>query len=104
MRGFDGGVALTATRGFRYDYLSRNDHQTEIEELAATFFGRPLRVQVQAGDAVSGAPAADTPAKPSAAEMTSAALAPPTVQSAVAILGGEVAEVRERKPRRREAE
>jgi hypothetical protein len=96
-------VALTAARGFRFDYLSRKDHQAEIEELAGTFFGRPVRVQIQAGD-VGAAAAAPEAAKPSAAEMTSAAMAHPTVQAAVAILGGEVAEVRERRPRRREAE
>jgi DNA polymerase-3 subunit gamma/tau len=99
----DGGVGLTATKGFRYDYLSRKDHQTEIEELAASFFGRPVRVLVQVGEA-HAAPAAETPAKPSGAEIKNAALAHPTVQAAVAILGGEVAEVRERRPRRREAE
>jgi hypothetical protein len=60
-------------------------------------------VLIQAGEA-NAAPAAETPAKPSGAEIKSAALAHPTVQAAVAILGGEVAEVRERRPRRREAE
>jgi DNA polymerase-3 subunit gamma/tau len=99
----DGGVGLTATKGFRYDYLSRKDHQTEIEELAASYFGRPVRVLIQAGDA-NPAAAPEAPAKASGAEIKNAALAHPTVQAAVAILGGEVAEVRERRPRRREAE
>jgi len=104
VRALDDGVGLTAPRGFRFDYLSRKDHQAEIEELAAAFFGRPVRVLVQAGDGSAAADAAAEPARPTAAEMTSAALAHPKVQSAVAILGGEVAEVRERRPRRREAE
>ncbi|MDX2170826.1 MAG: DNA polymerase III subunit gamma/tau [Deltaproteobacteria bacterium] len=103
VRGLDGGVGLTATKGFRFDYLSRKDHQNEIEELAASFYGRPVRVLIQAGD-VGAAPTPETPVKPSGAEMKNAALAHPTVQAAVAILGGEVAEVRERRPRRREAE
>jgi len=103
VRGFDAAAAvLRAPRGFRYDYLSRRDHQTEVEELAQRFFGRPVRIQFEAGDAAAG-PAAEAP-RPSAADLTSAALQNPAVKAAVQILGGEVAEVRERRARRRESE
>jgi hypothetical protein len=93
-------VAIEAPRGFRADYLSRRDHVTQIEELAVRFFGRPMRVQITAGDAVN-AGSAELP-RATAAERTSAALQDPAVQTAVNILGGEIAEVRERRPRRRE--
>ncbi len=93
-------VAIEAPRGFRAVYLARRDHVAQIEELAARFFGRPMRVQVTAAESGSaGEP--DAP-RPSAAERTSAALQDPAVQAAVNILGGEIAEVRERRPRRRE--
>jgi hypothetical protein len=62
-----------------------------------------VRVLVTAGEVAPAAAAAE-PARPSAAALTSAALENPAVKAAVAILGGEVAEVRERRPRRREAE
>jgi len=96
------GVALAAPRGFRFEYLSRKDHLSEIEALAAEYFGRPVRVQVAASD--GGAPPAADAQRPSTAALTSAAMENPAVKAAVAILGGEVAEVRERRPRRREAE
>ena len=93
-------AAVTAPRGFRADYL-RQDHLKEVETLAGRFFGRPLRIEITAAESIAnGSPAA--PPRPSSAELTSAAMRNPAVQAAVAILGGEVAEVRERKPRRRE--
>ena len=93
-------MAIEAPRGFRADYLSRQDHVAQVEELAARFFGRPMRVRVTAADLAPAA--APAPPRPSTAELTSAALLDPAVQAAVDILGGEVAEVRERRPRRRE--
>jgi DNA polymerase-3 subunit gamma/tau len=102
LRRLDGqDVAIEAPRGFRADYLSRRDHVAQIEELAVRFFGRPMRVQVTAGDAASAAPQTQPP-RATSAERTSAALQDPAVQAAVNILGGEIAEVRERRPRRRE--
>jgi DNA polymerase-3 subunit gamma/tau len=95
----DRTLALEAPRGFRADYLSRRDHVTQVEELAARFFGRPMRVRIAAAE-TAGGPA--EPPRPSAAELTNAALQDPRVQTAVNILGGEVTEVRERRPRRRE--
>ena len=94
------GMAIAAPRGFRADYLSRRDHVEQIEELAGRFFGRPMRVEVSAAEAAPDA-AAEAP-RPRTAELTSAALRDPAVQAAVNILGGEIAEVRERRPRRRE--
>jgi hypothetical protein len=99
----DAAATLAVPRGFRFDYLSRRDHLTLIEELAGRFFGRPLRVQIEVGEASNGAAPVEPP-RPSAAELTSAALQNPAVKAAVEILGGEVAEVRERRPRRREGE
>jgi DNA polymerase-3 subunit gamma/tau len=96
----DTTVNIEAPRGFRADYLSRRDHIAQIEALAARFFGRPMRVNVTA--AVVGSAAPPEPPRPTAAELTSAALQNPAVQAAVNILGGEIAEVRERRPRRRE--
>jgi DNA polymerase-3 subunit gamma/tau len=93
-------IAIAAPRGFRADYLARRDHVAQIAELAERFFGRAMRVQVAAGDTTSAA-AFDAP-RATTAELTSAALQDPAVQAAVNILGGEIAEVRERRPRRRE--
>jgi DNA polymerase-3 subunit gamma/tau len=93
-------MRIAAPRGFRADYLSRRDHVEQIEELAGRFFGRPMRVQVAAAEAAQDA-AAEAP-RQRTADLTSAALRDPAVQAAVNILGGEIAEVRERRPRRRE--
>jgi hypothetical protein len=79
--------------------LSRRDHVAQIEDLAARFFGRPMRVQVTASNPTAAAAA---PPRATTAELTSAAMQDPAVQTAVNILGGEIAEVRERRPRRRE--
>jgi len=101
LTGFDGqAITLEAPRGFRADYLSRHDHVAQIESLAARFFGRPMRVRLSASDAAREAPA--EPQRATAAELTNAALQDPKVQAAVSIFGGEVTEVRDRRPRRRE--
>jgi hypothetical protein len=99
----DQAAILAVPRGFRFDYLSRRDHLSLIEELAGRFFGRPLRVQVEVGEVTNGNAPAEPP-RASTAELTSAAMENPAVKAAVEILGGEVAEVRERRPRRREGE
>jgi DNA polymerase III subunit gamma/tau len=93
-------IAIEAPRGFRADYLARHDHVLQIESLAAQFFGRPMRVRLSAGGPPTET-AADA-ARPSTAELTKAALQDPQVQAAMNILGGEVTEVRDRRPRRRE--
>jgi hypothetical protein len=97
------GATLAVPRGFRFDYLSRRDHLSLVEELAGRFFGRSMRVQVEVGEASNGNAPVEAP-RASTAELTSAAMQNPAVQAAVQILGGEVAEVRERRPRRREGE
>lgn len=94
---------LSVPRGFRFDYLSRRDHLTLIEEIATRFFARSLRVVVEAADSGGGGVPAEAP-RASAADLTSAAMENPAVKAAMEILGGEVAEVRARRPRRREGE
>jgi DNA polymerase III subunit gamma/tau len=95
-------LRITAPRGFRFDYLNRRDHVGEIEELARRFFGRDLRLTVAEGAAAPTV--AGRPEKPSSAELAATALGNPAVRAAMEILGGEVAEVRERRTRRREEE
>jgi DNA polymerase-3 subunit gamma/tau len=98
-------LEIEAPAGFRHDYLARRDHVAEVEDLVGRFFHRPLRVVVQPGTAKKAA--ADEPpgeAATSAADLTTAALGDPVVRAAVEILGGEVAEVRSRRGRRREEE
>ena len=92
-------VALDAIKAGRFN-PRRNFSEAQIEELAARFYGRPMRVQVSASDAAT-AGSSEAPGA-TAAELTSAAMQDPAVQAAVSILGGEIAEVRERRPRRRE--
>ncbi len=100
------GLHIEAPRGFRYEYLARRDHVAEIEELARRFFAREMRVTVTARNAAneSGVSQAPEAARASRAELTAAALGNPVVKAAVEILGGEVAEVRPRRPKRREEE
>ena len=101
----DAAATLSVPRGFRFDYLSRRDHVTLVEEIAARFFGRPLRMVVEAADGAAngGAAPAEAP-RASVADLTNAAMQHPTVKAAMEILGGEVSEVRERRPRKREGE
>ena len=101
----DKELEIEASNNFRHTYLSRSDHVSEIEELAGRFFDRKLWVKVTMPTAPQMAAAADgsaKKAKSSSAERAEAALGNPIVKAAVEILGGEVAEVRERRPRRRE--
>jgi DNA polymerase-3 subunit gamma/tau len=101
------GVALEidAPAGFRHDYLARRDHVAEMEELARRFFERDVRVAVRPKSAANGNGSAQEEKKmESKADLTAAALGNPAVRAAVEILGGEVAEVRSRRPRRGEEE
>jgi DNA polymerase-3 subunit gamma/tau len=91
-------LALSVPHGHYYDYLAQREHTQLVEGLARRFFDRPLRVTV------SVAEAADEPAAApveSPAALHAAALGNPVVQAAVAILGGEVQEVRSRERRER---
>jgi DNA polymerase-3 subunit gamma/tau len=101
------GVALEidAPAGFRHDYLARRDHVSEIEELASRFFRREVRVLVRPKAVTNGNGSSGEEMKvESKADLTAAALGNPVVRAAVQILGGEVAEVRSRRPRGGEEE
>jgi hypothetical protein len=93
-------LELRAPRGFYYDYLARADHLAEVTELARRFFERDLVVKVRSDETANGTP--ETRAAQRAETMTNAtetALGNPVVRAAVDILGGEVQEVRQRRPR-----
>jgi DNA polymerase-3 subunit gamma/tau len=99
----DAVLEIEAPTSFRYNYLARRDHLEEMEELARQFFGSERRIKVRARGTPAAAGGATEEAKePSSAELATAALGNPIVRAAVDILGGEVAEVRARRPRRRE--
>jgi DNA polymerase-3 subunit gamma/tau len=89
-------LALTVPDGYYYDYLVQRGQTQLVEELARQFFGRPMRVTVNAAVAASQPEPA---AAPPAAALHEAALGNPAVRAAVEILGGEVQEVKAR-PRR----
>jgi len=89
-------LALTVPRGYYYDYLVQRGQTQLVEELARQFFGRPVRVTV---NAAVGASQPEPAVAPPAAALHEAALGNPAVRAAVEILGGEVQEVKAR-PRR----
>jgi DNA polymerase-3 subunit gamma/tau len=98
----DGAVlTLNVPRGYYYDYLAQRDHTQLVEELARRFFGRDLRVAVNAvdGEDSDGVPGGSTE---SPAALHAAALDNPAVRAAVDILGGQVQEVKARPRRGRE--
>ncbi|HXQ22662.1 MAG TPA: hypothetical protein VN812_13380, partial [Candidatus Acidoferrales bacterium] len=92
-------LALTVARGYYYDYLAQRDHTQLVEDLARRFFGRALRVIVNAAEAKEAA--ADAPVAESAAALHAAAMGDPVVRAAVEIFGGEVTEVKSRTRRGR---
>ena len=94
-------VALRVPAGHYHDYLAQRDHTQLVEELAQQFFGRPLRVTVQA---VSPADEFTAGTGESVADLRSAALGDPVVRAAVEIFGGEVQEVKSRTRRTRGTE
>ncbi len=95
------GLTLNVPRGYYYDYLAQRDHAQLVEELARRFFGRDLRVTVNAVDVDAAGAAAAEPAE-SPAALHAAALDNPAVRAAVEILGGQVQEVKARPRRGRE--
>jgi len=99
----DGPVlTLNVPRGYYYDYLAQRDHAQLVEELARRFFGRDLRVAVNAVEVEdSNGSAAESPESPAA--LHAAALDNPAVRAAVEILGGQVQEVKARPRRGRES-
>ncbi|MFI5364377.1 MAG: hypothetical protein ACHQ4J_02025, partial [Candidatus Binatia bacterium] len=80
--------------GYYYDYLAQRDHTQLVEDLARRFFGRALRVIVNAAEAKEAA--ADAPVAESAAALHAAAMGDPVVRAAVEIFGGAVTEVKSR--------
>jgi DNA polymerase-3 subunit gamma/tau len=95
-------LQIEAPAGFRFNYLVRRDHLAEIEDLARRFFRRDLRAELTSRSAANGTAEAASDARHSSADLTAAALGNPAVRAAMDILGGELAEVRPRRPRRRE--
>jgi DNA polymerase-3 subunit gamma/tau len=101
----DGALEIEAPTSFRFDYLARREHVTEMEDLVKEFFGGERRVTLRRKSDAAAGPGGDAngDAKaPAPADLATAALGNPIVRAAVDILGGEVAEVRARRPRRRE--
>src|SRR5207245_2629351 len=85
-------LVLNVPRGYYYDYLVQRDHTQQIQDLAARFFGRALRVGVNAidvGASLHQQPATDE----NPAALHAAALGDPVVKAAVEIFGAEVQEV-----------
>jgi DNA polymerase-3 subunit gamma/tau len=97
-------LALRVPKGYYYDYLAQRDHARLVEDLAARFFGRRVRVTVTAIDPSEQEAAASAVAAASPADLHAAALENPVVRAAVEILGGEVREVKSRTRRGRETE
>jgi hypothetical protein len=99
----DGPVlTLNVPRGYYYDYLAQRDHAQLVEELARRFFGRDLRVAVNAVEVEdSNGSAGESPESPAA--LHAAALDNPAVRAAVEILGGQVQQVKARPRRGRES-
>ncbi len=93
-------LELEVQEGFRANYLKDPGHLTSIEALAGEFFGRPIRVVVREL-ARAESQAEDKGREPSAAERADAVMQHPTVKAAMDILDGELAEVRQRKARKR---
>jgi DNA polymerase-3 subunit gamma/tau len=86
-------LTLNVPRGYLYDHLAQQSHIQLLEDLAARFFGRPLRASIVPRD-TSGSPEEEPP--PSPAQLQKGAMQNPVVQAAVQILGGEVQEVKSR--------
>jgi hypothetical protein len=106
MSALEGGIlTVEAPRGFYYDYLARRDHLEELEQFAGAFFGREVRANLVAQSAPESGASAVVGRKKAVAELRETALQDPAVRAAVQILGGEVQEVKARRPQgRREVE
>jgi DNA polymerase-3 subunit gamma/tau len=86
-------LTLDVPQGYLYDYLAQQSHIQLLEDLAARFFGRPLRASIAPKET---SPQPDEEAPPSPAQLHKGAMENPVVQAAVQILGGEVQEVKSR--------
>jgi hypothetical protein len=88
---------LKVPSGHFYDYLSAPANLNTLKDLAQRFFERALQITIEQRPPEPEAPAAP---EPSAAELHEAAVNNPSVKAAVEILGGEIQEVRQRRPRK----
>jgi DNA polymerase-3 subunit gamma/tau len=85
--------ALRVPAGYFYDYLVQKEAVAAVEDLAARYFGRTIRVSV----AELSSEASDAPTGPSNAELHDRALGNPIVKAAIEVFGGQVQEVRQRR-------
>ena len=91
-------LEIVAPEGFRASYLRDPDHLGSIEGLAASFFGRRVKVVIRTQKPAT-AEVEKIAAEPTAAERADMVMQEPMVRAAIDILGGELAEVRQRRPR-----
>jgi len=93
---FDGdALELAVPAGYYYDYLAHRDHLKLVEDLAARFLGKPVRVSVTEGS-LPPAPTEEVAEKPTRAQQAANVMAHPVVRAAVDILGGELHDVKTR--------
>jgi len=93
-------LKMAAREGFRANYLRDPDHLGRLEELAAGFFGRRVKVVIRT-EKPATAKREKVSAEPTTAERVDMVMQEPMVRAAIDILGGELAEVRQRRPRER---
>jgi DNA polymerase III subunit gamma/tau len=94
----DDVLDIEAPAGFRANYLQDATRSADMEELAAEFFGRRVRARVSVR-ARAEEEAAAAAGEPSQSERAATAMRHPAVRAALEILDGELAEVRQRRPR-----
>jgi DNA polymerase-3 subunit gamma/tau len=100
----DSSIEILAPWGFYYDYLARQDHVAEIEDLAREFFGRASGVRIQQAAATARVDEDESKkARANQSDLRETAMGNPAVRAAMEILGGEVRTVRSRATRPREA-
>lgn len=83
--------------GIHYQYLTQKGRSEELAKLASEFFGRPVRVEVNAVKLEKASPpGGDKGEEQPAADTRKAILDHPAVRQTMEILGAELREVRER--------
>ena len=96
----EASISLQAPGAHAARSLADRDRKSRLEDLAARFFGRTLRIDVTAAAKDAVVP---EPARRTGAELTKTALEDPKVQAALSQFeGAEIVEVRDRRPRRGE--
>jgi DNA polymerase-3 subunit gamma/tau len=93
------GLEVEVPAGFRAKFLCDPEQSAAIEGLAREYFARPMRLNLttRPHESVVATKAKD---EPSPAERAEAVRRHPTVRAAIDILDGDLAEVRQRAPRR----